>query len=383
LITNDQQPEMIFSVSDPGHVVDEQSELWSRYLPANRHPGDTESSAATVGDYFIAAARFLKADDFRIITASALDITGRSIQSGSLERIEICLVKHGTFYHPSCVHVVSREGYSFDLALNLAVSPEGKACIDRECDALERLRNRSGDVPAVYGAGAVAIGDDVETAMFAARWFGGYHEFHLTRKNDQQKIVVWDDTDGHGFLTDNEEADLYEKAAFIMTCCYNPLTCEQIQPWHHAAGDFVLHRDSGGLDLKLITVRQYTSFFEEPPEDEETIIDALLIFLINLSIRMRLDREEGIGETLWASDRAVAGTVRGFWKGLDHLCAEKRLDPSIRDSFQAMSLSVADEELKDLATLLIRSYHPQSPDLPVIMGHLDEHIHALGRALEA
>ncbi|MBU1168256.1 MAG: hypothetical protein KKD44_01700 [Proteobacteria bacterium] len=371
-------PQFLFSITDSASVVDEQSELWLRHLPANRHPGDSHNSPATTGHYFKAASRFLSADDYGILKTSALGSLGKQIRTDHIETIAVCLVKHGTFYHPSKVDVVLDRGDSWSFALNLAVSSQGLACVEREYAALERLSKQSYSVPAVYGKGHFRSDDHIDFSMFAAQWFDDYHEFHIHEK----KIIVWNEDKGHYFLSEHECDELYHKAAFIMTCCYNVETCEQIQPWHHAAGDFVVKKGNEGLDVKLITVRQYTSIFQEPPDDGDERVEAALIFLINLSIRMRLDREDGIGKTVWADDRSVAGVVRGFWDGLGAKRTSASMAPPIIDRFAAFIVSVPDNELMDFAIMLIQSYHPESPDLSVIRDHLDDHISLLCEELK-
>lgn len=374
----ERHPRVSFSISDFDHTVDSHSELWTRHLPSSRHPGDPLCSEATLGHYFQAAMRFFSANDYGILKRAAFAIGQKQIGSDDIADIAICLVKHGTFYHPSRADIHLHDGDALSLALNLAVSSEGKACIDREFSALELLAHRTDALPAVYGKDHFSSDDGIEFSMFAAQWLDDYHEFHISRDGDQKKIIVWDECRGHYFLTEIESQELYKKAAFILASCYNPVTCEQIQPWHHAAGDFVVKNVNGSIDVKLITVRQYTSLFHEPPEEMDSVIEAALIFLINLSIRMRLDREDGIKETVWADESCLSGVVKGFWEGL----ATQGLSPDFKSSFTSMVSDMADDELMELATMLIQSYHPESPELSVISSHLGQHINALSREIK-
>lgn len=365
-----------FSVSDMTRIVDEQSELWAEHLPASRHPGDTERSKATVGHYFRAATGFLSRDRCRVVKAAVHELLDTDIEPEDLDRIHICLVKHGTFYHPSHVIVSLGDGQSVHLALNLAVSDEGRLCIDREYAALETLSGRTTSVPAVYGQGSVTLDEDIQCAMFAARWFEDFHEFHLSMDQGRQTMVVWDDARGHYFLSDDEIADLYRQASSVMTCCYDPGTCEQIQPWHHAAGDFVVRRNEDGLAVRLITVRQYISMFREIPDDPEVFIDAALIFLISLSIRMRLDRIDGIKETAWADDLCVPAVVRGFYEGLEQTA------PGLVLPFRNFVADLDEEDLMERAMMVVGAYHPDSPDLAVIHAGQENHVALLTRVLK-
>jgi hypothetical protein len=123
---------------------------------------------------------------------------------------------------------------------------------------------------------------------------------------------------------------LYHQISKILTCYYKPFTTEHISRWHHAAGDFVIRCTDNRVDVRLITIRRYDPMLKMG-KSPETITDrteqtlaALLIFLISLSIRMRLDRLDGIGDMAWADDTAVLGVWSGFLEGL----AENRF-PSV------------------------------------------------------
>jgi hypothetical protein len=368
-------PVFAYFVSDTDHPVDERSDLWAHPLPDCRHPGETSESPASLGDYFTVARWFLSDHDFDVVRTSGRDITGCAVTTADLAGFSVYLVKHGTFYHPSRVDVRLHNGTSWSLALNLAVSPAGLACVDREYEALKHLSPVSSALPTVYDRGHFTTDGGVDAAVFAARWLDDYHEFHLTRDEGVQQVVVWDEANGHYFLTPDERGQLYRQAAAILTRCYNPQTGEQIQPWHHAAGDFVVKGRGEALDVRLITVRQYTSLFEDMPDDPDAVIEAALIFFINLSIRMRLDREDGIRDILWAEASCLGPMIDGFLAGLG------TRDVELADCFTDFALETPEAEWMATAGMLIGSYHPDSADLPVIRTHLIEHIHQVRTAL--
>ncbi|GAB6096733.1 hypothetical protein JCM14469_29860 [Desulfatiferula olefinivorans] len=370
-------PHFTFFVSDTDHPVNERSALWAHPLPDSRRPGETAGAAVSLGDYFTLARRFLADDDYAVVRAAGSALSGEAVAVSDLSELSVCLVKHGTFYHPSRVDVCLRRGGGWSLALNLAVSPAGLSCIDRECEALSRLARVTDALPEVYGRGRFTTDGGAEAAVFAARWLDDYHEFHLTRNDGVQQVVVWDEQRGHYRLTPQECGRLYRKAARILTSCYNPLTGEQIQPWHHAAGDFVVKGRGEDLDVRLITVRQYTSLFEDMPDDPDAVIEAALIFFINLSIRMRLDREDGIHDTLWAESACLGPVIDGFLDGL------ASCGPDRAGGFTAFALEIPEGEWLETAEMLIGSYHPDSPDLPVIRANLTDHIRQVRAALDA
>ncbi len=169
-----------------------------------------------------------------------------------------------------------------------------------------------------------------------------------------------------------------------MTCYYNIDTFEQIFPWHHGAGDFILKVEHDNLTVKLVTVRQYAAMldFDDGNQiSDEIRMEALLLFLLNLSIRMRLDRIDGVGDIAWANDTAVEGVLKGFFSGLALKSAANQITDSFIHQFHEYIASQTESDLFDLATALITAYHPQAPDIPVIQRNLDSHIRVLYQAV--
>jgi hypothetical protein len=157
--------------------------------------------------------------------------------------------------------------------------------------------------------------------MFMGDWFDGYHEFHLTRSSETDGLwlMVWDGADVPRLLSDEQSVALYQKAAMILSACYDPITAHQIFPWHHAAGDFVVRVETNTVDVKLITVRDYVPVFAtaSEPVDERTLLDNLAAFFIHLTIEMRLDRLDGVSSMVWAPTACLTPVIDGFFKGLD------------------------------------------------------------------
>ena len=154
--------------------------------------------------------------------------------------------------------------------------------------------------------------------MYLGQWFDGFHEFHLTAPidSDPDPIVVWAPEPIYLTQSSHKKALCHEMAR-ILTDFYNPLTFEQIGPWHHAAGDFTVHATPDSIETKLITVRDYRPLMIAPAETTPaSILEGLLLFFMHLSVQMRLDRLDGTGDLVWAGDWAVIGTVNGFFEAL-------------------------------------------------------------------
>jgi hypothetical protein len=193
---------------------------------------------------------------------------------------------------------------------------------------------------------------------------------------------MWEE-DVPSLLTREAAYLVYHQATKILTSYYNTATTEHISHWHHASGDFVVQCRGNQVNLRLITVRQYGPLLKinTMPHDSmdrnEKALDALLLFLIDLSIRMRLDRREGIGKFAWAEDVAVVGTWCGFLEGLseNRIPAPCLSDPVPR--FQEHLATYSPVDLRDLAQTLAAALPVSSEEKTVIEKHLDSHVEVL------
>lgn len=384
-------PQFKYFLSHRKNPVQKDSRIWTALLPMNRHqhPGDC-GICVSHGDYFAAVRYFLEQDRSKIITRAVSQQIHREVISQELEEIRIFLEKHGEFYHPARIETISH-GTAIAFVLNVAISDSGKNCIQREYCLLKQLNENFpfSFLPKVFGLGCACVtGNEIE--MFLGEWFQGYNEFHISLDpaDEKYKIVVWDHEHGNYFLTDEQATNLYRQATRILTCYYNVNTFEHIFSWHHAAGDFVLKCENNRIDLKLITVRQYRPLFENniQSEDEnpdaELILEALLVFFLNLAIRMRLDRLDGVGKIVWSDDTAIKGTLKGFFEGLALKSQIRPFSKPLVSCFRQHLLSCSRAELLDLNRSIVQAYHSQAPEVPVIKQHLIQHVEDLYHAIQ-
>ncbi|MDY6793576.1 MAG: hypothetical protein SWH54_20110 [Thermodesulfobacteriota bacterium] len=335
------------------------------------------------GDYFTAAQSFLSANDCHIILSAVSQISNQSLKLSDISRVNIFQEKHGEFYHPARIEtIVGRNKFSF--VLNVAVSATGRRCIAREYELLRKLGRKfqHSYIPDVYGKDEICLDNNLNVSMFLGQWFEGYNEFHLSPgpTGSGKRIRVWDPANSGIFLSKNQTRTLYRRAAMILTLYYDLETFNQIFPWHHAAGDFVIKIKPDGMDLKLITVRQYAPLFDTHHitdgkyKDLKFIIDGMLVFFLNLSIRMRLDRLDGVGDIVWSDDCAVEETLKGFYQALT-LKPQSRLIPSPQADFFLDYLSALPEsQLYDLSLSIANAYNPAAPEVTVIKDRLKPHV---------
>lgn len=385
-------PKITFHLPDSKQPVTPDHPLWDIPIPVTRESFVTSKPRnhgieISHAEYFLAAQAFFQEGQYGHIRNALAMIRQQAQVADEIDAVRITLSKHGAFYHPARVEVLSQGGRSTAFVLNVAVTESGIKTIRTEYECLRRLNSErpSDDLPRVFARGQVTSSGGNAIHMFLGEWFDSYSEFHLSidPSDRYQKVIVWDAETGHPFLTPEQELALYTRAARVMTHYYNLESFEQIFPWHMAAGDFVIKPGETDVDLKLITVRGYKPIFKDPQnldisdKTPHTILEALLLFVLSLSIRLRLDRLDGVGEIVWADDLALHGTLAGCMQGL----AQHPPIPSLPETparclaYYLQSCSRTD--LTNRSRAILRTYHPQSPEINVISTHLSDHIDAL------
>jgi len=385
-------PRFKYFLSNVKNPVQKGNPLWSAPIPLSRQQSANafESNGdifINYGECFLAARDFLERDRYEIITQSVSQYLNRNIAPDEIEEIRIFFDKHGAFYHPAKIEIVLKV-VKIPFVLNVAVTDVGKQCAQREYRLLKMLNTDYPDsfVPNVYAQGTVFTNtDQVETVMFLGEWFEGFSEFHMSIDPDDEKykIMVWDHEHGNFFLTIHQTKELYRQAAKILTFYYNVETFEQISSWHHAAGDFVLTCQKGDIELKLVTVRQYRSMYEnnitsesvEP--DSELILEALLVFFLNMTIKMRIDRLDGVGDIVWSDDVAIKGILKGFFEALALKPLFRMFSEPLAHCFRQHLLSCSRVDIFDLNHAIVHTYPLNSPEISVIQQHLEKHVEDL------
>ena len=156
--------------------------------------------------------------------------------------------------------------------------------------------------------------------MCVSEWLEGYHEWHLSVDQDgKQAVLIWDMEKGNRIASREEGRSIFREASRILTLYYDTTTYQQIYPWHHAAGDFVVKRAGGAAEVKLTTARNYMPLISFPRKADTNRVTALVAFLLNMAVQMRLDRTGGVGEPVWAQEEFVRPSAGRLLRGVtDH-----------------------------------------------------------------
>jgi hypothetical protein len=203
----------------------------------------------------------------------------------------------------------------------------------------------------------------------------------VDKEDDTQGLVLWDPGKGQYRLSPQQVRQAYHQSARILTLYYDLSTFEQIFPWHHAAGDFVVKSQGESVDVRLITARQYAPMLE--PSEGLSVQEALLLFLLNLSLRMRLDRFDGVGSVAWADDDCVDSTIEGLVAGLRTKEQQGIIETGFVDRFVSYLHSLAIEDLSDGFYALVDACDQAAPDIPIIRDHIESHILKFHSALQS
>ena len=111
--------------------------------------------------------------------------------------------------------------------------------------------------------------------------------------------------------------------------------------------------------------------------DAEFMLQALLVFFLNLSIHMRLDRLDGIGEMVWSDPLAVEATLIGFLEALSMKPDVPALPDSPLACFIAYLASCSRADLRDLCELIVKRFNPRMPELDLVEKNIHAHIENL------
>ena len=346
----------------------------------------TAGAAVTYGDYFTAVRQFIEGEGFPALTGVLRKSLRRSITAANLGTIRIYLEKHGHFYHPARITVaVANRRPAF--VVNVAVTKTGRSYLAADFGNIRWLNNHFPYrfLPQVYCKGEATLsGRSRRLGMFLGEWLEGYHEFHLsgTPAERNSRIVAWDPIKGTTPLSNLQRADIYRQIALILTAYYDLETFEQIFAWHNAAGDFIVKTEGGRIDLRLITVRKYAPLLAGAVGDVDTILQAVLLFWLNLSIRIRLDRLDGVGEFVCADDDVVEAALTGFFDGLALQARFGRIPKELPDLFAGYLKALVSDDRDALLEGVVRRMKCHPNEKALIRKNLKSHGEKMTQAID-
>ncbi len=350
--------------------------------PSEKHP------FLTLKDYFGALQKFILTEGGKHLHA-ALSKMNLSVNNSpaDISEIHICSEKHGAYYHIASIKPAGLQKNA-KLVVTTALTDSAKISLQNEFSLLLQLAGKNSEfLPALFCKETVPWETDAGEAefyMMLGEWLADYHEWHLSKNpaTEELQIQLWDYEKGYRYLSDAESFEVLRQAAYILTCYYDPVSFRQIYPWHHGAGDFVVNTEAG-IQVKLITVRQYEPLVHFAQAEANDRLVAAIQFLLNLSLRIRLDRIDGVEEPAWLEAFAVEGAVAGFFAGLGAASKTNSLAICRLEEFHEIMRSFDTREICDMYDSLLEIYADEDQDdFFLIRKKLSEHAADLQEALQ-
>lgn len=320
--------------------------------------------------YFSAISNFLTRENFQTLIEAVNNRLGTDFDLGALNEIIIRTEKHGALYHPASIECLTA-GKKVKFGLNVAVTESGRNALKKEFDVLRTLHKQY-NLPYIPKPFLL---DEADSMVFLLEeWFEDFHEFHIAKsEHGEERLKLWEYGKGDRFLSDEQSFEIYRQIAMILTLYYDIETCRMIFPWHHAAGDFIVKlADETPIDVRLTTVRGYDPFMEASDENMALPALALFYFLLHLSIQMRLDKLDGVGDIVWAEDKCVDATLAGFFLGIESKKAFRDYFGSHAE-FLTLLRSFSMDDLATTFKPVVEQYE-KTKDFPVIARNLGNHI---------
>jgi hypothetical protein len=353
-----------------------------RISPQKSHP------TLRLDNYFDAIARFMLKKRADLINERLEKMIGLRAGLAEVNKVIIRSEKHGAFYHLASAEFLA-EGKAFRMAVSTAVSEKAKDSLLHEFETLCHLNGafQPSYLPVAYAFGEQTVKAALAKqtlAIMLSEYLEDYHEWHFSReqKPTEERIVVWDQTRGNRHASAQESFEIFRQAARILTLYYDIPTRCQIYPWHHAAGDFIVKNASGNIDVRLCTAREYSPILDEGKDDPRALMIALVYFFFLMTLKMRLDRLDGTGQTVWANEFFLRATIHGFFGGMVTLARKGRCELGEVKNLLILLKSFREDEMQKLFPLVFHLLARDDPaDILTIQMNLAGHISQLSEII--
>ncbi|RPI76323.1 MAG: hypothetical protein EHM45_13275 [Desulfobacteraceae bacterium] len=377
--------EVIYLFSSPqGDIVLDAETLKCpfRLTPLESHP------FLLLKDFFDAIKNNILRDQGRTLAQFLQGLWQQEVSIEHLDRILIRYEKYGTLYHMASLEIWAAQK-RIKLAVAVAFSAEAQSGLDFEFEILKQLNDyyQLPYLPQVVFKNPVSVEKNGMTEillMMFSQWFEGFHEWHFANPEaGEQTIVIWDQEKGHRSVSGPECREIIRQAAYILTLYYDLQEGYQIHPWHHGAGDFVVKSDGKSVEVRLITARGYEKLFQKQGEAQPDALTSLLYFLLNLTLKMRLDKAEGLGEPVWADRSIVAPVLDGFFRALKIKELQEDHPAGKTTEVAAFMKSLDQKKIETWYYLQLERYRlSEKEDYPVIRKNIEAHSADVFRALQ-
>jgi hypothetical protein len=344
-------------------------------IPLER-PGGAKAAFFPLRSYFQGIEQVIRKNRGAPLRGALETRCGQAVKLAEIQEIRIYSEKHGSDYHPAKIEVQLRDAV-LPFAMNVALTERGRRVLTGEFQVLRTLKEKYAFpyVPRAYFMEETSAACGPEGSppprMYLADWLEGFYEFHLSvdPADGIQKLVLWDTAEHNHYLTAGATDQVYREVARILTACYDLNTFSQIYPWHLAAGDFIARVEAGRVAVRLVAARNYGPLIGPP---DLPPAEALLFFLLNLLMRIRLDRLEGVGDLARADEGCLLPAFAGFFSALAEKEQTGEIARGFSSGFCAYLMNLSMEDLEVCSEALLASIDPGSPDRAIIKVQMEQ-----------
>ena len=349
--------------------------------PLENHP------FLSLGNFFHATRDFLWQGDGERLFYPMKGLKSTDGQMGKIQQLIIRYEKYGALYQILSAEAVAEDS-TRKYAVIAALSPEAKETLERECDLLGRLNSRYAYplIPQIYVRGEVVSGHPGKSEtidMALSNWFERYHEWHFSGdKNNAETISIWNMEKGYQSAATDMIREIIRQASKILTLYYDPISNHQIYPWHHGAGDFVVKVDEESVDVRLISVRGYDATVSPLKGNITNPLEPILFFFLNMTVRMRIDKFEGMGDPVWAAAFILPAVLSGFLEGLRQKEEKGKTNNRISEKMLLYLRDLSRKALHEKLVRQIEMYRRIDPvDFSCMRKHIEAHADELYHAM--
>jgi hypothetical protein len=130
------------------------------------------------------------------------------------------------------------------------------------------------------------------------------------------------------------------------------------------------------VDVKLTTIREYDSLINIP--DGLNPMIAIVYFFFILTLKIRLDKLEGVGDVVWAGKYSVKACLKGFFRALKIMEETGRYNLGKIADLILLLKSFSTEDIHKLYDSCLNLYHEDDPEEEIaIQKGLRRHVHEL------
>ena len=140
---------------------------------------------------------------------------------------------------------------------------------------------------------------------------------------------------------------------------------------------------NGKIDVKLTTARRYDPILVPLKEEGINPLIGIIYFFLNLTLKMRLDRMDGVGEIAWAGDLSVKAAIHGFFYALKMMETNDRYGLGKVKDLDSLLKLFDEKELYKLLQSSTDLYRTEDPnDLTIIKRNLRDHTSELHQIIQ-